>query len=54
MRGLRDWDQCAGGIVGQPEIKVMKRIRNVEVCIEATVAHSTVDRPGDTSLVTLS
>lgn len=46
VRGLRDWDQCAGGIVGQPEIKVMKRIRNVEVCIEATVTrHGTVIGP---------
>lgn len=52
VRGLRDWDQCAGGIVGQPEIKVMKRIRNVEVCIEATVTrHGTVIGPAMTSLV---
>lgn len=52
VRGLRDWEQCAGGIVGQPEIKVMKRIRNVEVCIEATVTrHGTVIGPAMTSLV---
>ncbi len=31
VRGQRDWDQCAAELVGLPEFKVMKRIRNVEV-----------------------
>lgn len=35
--GLCDWDQCVGGIVGQLEIKFMKCICNVEVCIEVIV-----------------
>jgi biotin carboxylase len=51
LRGERDWDPCAGGIVGQ-EVKVMKRIRNVEVCLEGTVTrHGTVIGPAMTSLV---
>ncbi|MFZ1176150.1 MAG: biotin carboxylase, partial [Mycobacterium sp.] len=52
VRGERDWDQCAGGVAGQPEVKVMKRIRNVEVCLEGTVTrHGTVIGPAMTSLV---
>ncbi len=52
VRGERDWDQCAADLVEQPEIKVMKRIRNVEVCIEGTVTrHGTVIGPAMTSLV---
>jgi biotin carboxylase len=52
VRGQRDWDQHAGDLVGQQEIKVMKRIRNVEVCIEGTVTrHGTVIGPAMTSLV---
>jgi biotin carboxylase len=52
VRGERDWDQHAGDLAGQPEIKVMKRIRNVEVCIEGTVTrHGTVIGPAMTSLV---
>jgi len=51
VRGQRDWDQCAGDLVGQ-EVKVMKRIRNVEVCLEGTVTrHGTVIGPAMTSLV---
>ncbi|BCI88496.1 hypothetical protein NIIDMKKI_37020 [Mycobacterium kansasii] len=51
MRGQRDWDQCAADLTGQ-EVKVMKRIRNVEVCIEGTVTrHGTVIGPAMTSLV---
>ena len=52
VRGQRDWDEHAGGLSGQQEIKVMKRIRNVEVCIEGTVTrHGTVIGPAMTSLV---
>ena len=52
VRGQRDWDHCAGDLVGQQEVKVMKRIRNVEVCIEGTVTrHGTVIGPAMTSLV---
>lgn len=52
LRGERDWDGCAAGLVGQPEVKVMKRIRNVEVCIEGVVTrHGTVIGPAMTSLV---
>jgi len=51
LRGQRDWDHCAGDLAGQ-ELKVMKRIRNVEVCIEATLTrHGTVVGPAMTSLV---
>ncbi|BBX45031.1 biotin carboxylase [Mycobacterium cookii] len=51
VRGQHDWDQCAGDLVEQ-EVKVMKRIRNVEVCIEGTVTrHGTVIGPAMTSLV---
>ncbi|MDT5008504.1 MAG: hypothetical protein QOH57_121, partial [Mycobacterium sp.] len=52
VRGQRDWDDHAGDLVGQQEVKVMKRIRNVEVCIEGTVTrHGTVIGPAMTSLV---
>ncbi len=52
VRGQRDWDEHAGDLLGQQEIKVMKRIRNVEVCIEGTVTrHGTVIGPAMTSLV---
>ena len=52
IRGQRDWDQCAENLVSQPEFKVMKRIRNVEVCLEGTVTrHGTVVGPPMTSLV---
>ncbi|EUA35810.1 ATP-grasp domain protein [Mycobacterium xenopi 3993] len=51
VRGQRDWDEHAGDLAGQ-EVKVMKRIRNVEVCIEGTVTrHGTVIGPAMTSLV---
>jgi biotin carboxylase len=51
VRGQRDWDRCAGDLVEQ-EVKVMKRIRNVEVCLEGTVTrHGTVIGPAMTSLV---
>jgi biotin carboxylase len=51
VRGQRDWDDHAGDLAGQ-EVKVMKRIRNVEVCIEGTVTrHGTVIGPAMTSLV---
>jgi biotin carboxylase len=51
LRGERDWDHCAGDLVGQ-EVKVMKRIRNVEVCLEGAVTrHGTVIGPAMTSLV---
>jgi biotin carboxylase len=52
ISGQRDWDGCAANLVGQPEFKVMKRIRNVEVCLEGTVTrHGTVVGPPMTSLV---
>lgn len=52
VRGQRDWDHCAADLVGQPEVKVMKRIRNVEVCLEGAVTrHGTVIGPAMTSLV---
>jgi biotin carboxylase len=51
VRGQGDWDHCAGDLVEQ-EVKVMKRIHNVEVVIEATVTrHGTVIGPAMTSLV---
>lgn len=51
VRGQRDWDHCAADLVEQ-ELKVMKRIRNVEVCLEGTVTrHGTVIGPAMTSLV---
>ena len=51
VRGQRDWDHCGGDLVEQ-EVKVMKRIRNVEVCLEGTVTrHGTVIGPAMTSLV---
>ncbi|OBJ68174.1 biotin carboxylase [Mycobacterium sp. 1274756.6] len=52
VRGERDWNHCAADLTGQPEVKVMKRIRNVEVCIEGAVTrHGTVIGPAMTSLV---
>lgn len=52
VRGERDWNHCAADLAGQPEVKVMKRIRNVEVCIEGAVTrHGTVIGPAMTSLV---
>jgi biotin carboxylase len=52
VRGRADWDQNAGALTEQQEIKVMKRIRNVEVCIEGAVTrHGTVIGPAMTSLV---
>jgi biotin carboxylase len=52
VRGPRDWDHCAPDVVGQQEVKVMRRIRNVEVCLEGTVTrHGTVIGPAMTSLV---
>ncbi|QUR67761.1 biotin carboxylase [Mycobacterium spongiae] len=52
VRGERDWDQCAAELAAQQEVKVMKRIRNVEVCVEGTVTrHGTVIGPPMTSLV---
>jgi biotin carboxylase len=52
VRGRRDWDSCAADLARQPEVKVMKRIRNVEVCIEGAVTrHGTVIGPAMTSLV---
>ncbi len=52
VRGERDWDHCAADLVGQQQVKVMKRIRNVEVCLEGTVTrHGTVIGPAMTSLV---
>jgi biotin carboxylase len=52
VRGQADWDQNASALTEQQEIKVMKRIRNVEVCIEGAVTrHGTVIGPAMTSLV---
>ena len=52
VHGQRDWDQHAADLTGQQEFKVMKRIRNVEVCIEGAVTrHGTVIGPAMTSLV---
>ena len=51
LREQRDWDHCAGDILGQ-EVKVMRRIRNAEVCIEGAVTrHGTVVGPAMSSLV---
>ncbi|WP_370328636.1 biotin carboxylase [Candidatus Mycobacterium methanotrophicum] len=51
VRGQRDWDDHAGDLA-QQELKVMKRIRNVEVCIEGTVTrHGIAVGPAMTSLV---
>ncbi len=51
LRGQRDWDPCAADLVGQ-EVKIMKRIRNVEVCLEGSVTrHGTMVGPAMTSLV---
>ena len=51
VHGQRDWDEHGGDMVGQ-ELKVMKRIRNVEVCLEGAVTrHGTVVGPAMTSLV---
>ncbi len=52
VRGQRDWDEHAGALTAQQEFKVMKRIRNVEVCLEGAVTrHGTVIGPAMTSLV---
>ncbi|KAA8962731.1 biotin carboxylase [Mycobacterium sp.] len=52
VRGHSDWDQHADELAGQQDLKVMKRIRNVEVCIEGTVTrYGTVIGPAMTSLV---
>jgi biotin carboxylase len=51
LRGQRDWDHNPGDLAGQ-DLKVMKRIRNVEVCLEgALTRHGTVVGPAMTSLV---
>lgn len=51
LHGPGDWDNCAGELTGK-EVKVMKRIRNVEVCLEGAVTrHGTVVGPAMTSLV---
>lgn len=51
VRGRSDWDKCPAELVSQ-DIKVMKRIRNVEICIEGVVTrHGTVIGPAMTSLV---
>lgn len=51
VRGQQDWDEHAADMATQ-ELKVMKRIRNVEVCIEGAVTrHGTVIGPAMTSLV---
>ncbi len=52
VRGPRDWERCAADLTAQQEVKVMKRIRNVEVCIEGVVTrHGTIIGPAMTSLV---
>lgn len=52
LRGQRDWDQVGADLVAQQEVKVMRRIRNVEVCLEGVVTrHGTVIGPAMTSLV---
>jgi biotin carboxylase len=51
LRGQRDWDRYAGDLVDQ-ELKVMKRIDNVEICLEgALTRHGTVVGPTMTSLI---
>jgi biotin carboxylase len=51
VRGERDWDRGAADLV-KHELKVMKRIRNVELCLEGTVTrHGTVVGPAMASLV---
>ena len=52
VRGQADWDEHAEELTEQSEFKVMKRIRNVEVCIEGAVTrHGTAIGPAMTSLV---
>lgn len=52
VRSESDWRDCAADLAGQHEIKIMKRIRNVEVCLEGTVTrYGTVIGPAMTSLV---
>jgi biotin carboxylase len=51
IRGQRDWDRHAEKLVGG-ELKVMKRINNYEVCLEASLTTcGTVVGPSMTSLV---
>jgi biotin carboxylase len=51
IRGERDWDRYAADLVGS-ELKVMKRIDNYEVCLEASLtASGTVVGPFMTSLI---
>jgi biotin carboxylase len=51
VRGRKDWDLCGAQLVNA-EVKAMKRIRNVELCLEGTVTrHGTVIGPAMTSLV---
>jgi biotin carboxylase len=51
VRGQRDWDRYAGDLVEQ-ELKIMKRIRNLEICLEGTLTrHGTVVGPTMTSLI---
>ena len=51
VRGQPDWDHHAGDLVEQ-ELKIMKRIRNLEVCLEGVLTrHGTVVGPTMTSLV---
>lgn len=52
VRCQADWDEHAAELTAQAEFKVMKRIRNVEVCIEGAVTrHGTAIGPAMTSLV---
>ena len=52
FRAVSATGTIAADLVGQQEVKVMKRIRNVEVCLEGTVTrHGTVIGPAMTSLV---
>jgi biotin carboxylase len=51
LRGERDWDRCGDDLLGQ-ELKVMRRINNLEVCLEGTLTrHGTVVGPTMTSLI---
>jgi biotin carboxylase len=51
LRGQRDWERYAGDLVGQ-ELKIMKRIDNLEICLEGTLTrHGTVVGPTMTSLI---
>jgi biotin carboxylase len=51
IAGSRDWDRHANELAAQ-ELKVMRRIRNVEIAVEASITrHGTIVGPFMTSLI---